>query len=89
MKKKYFFFKSTDKEKINTKCIIRFNNMYVMLYIRSCFINWLNLFNKEYMNSLKRIVTNKGGPPAISPLIKLDRPALICPPKKLLHLLTA
>lgn len=62
-KKIIFFFKSTDKEKINTKCIIRFNNMYVMLYIRSCLINWLNLFYKEYMNSLKRIVTNKRDPP--------------------------
>ena len=41
------------------------------------------------MNSLKRIVTNKGDPPPIAPLIKLDRPALICPPKNLLHLLTA
>lgn len=58
---KDFFFKSTDKEKINTKCIIRFD-MYVMLYIRSCLINWLNLFYKEIMNSLKRIVTNKGTP---------------------------
>ena len=58
---KDFFLKSTDKEKINTKCIIRFD-MYVMLNIRSCLIYWLNLFYKEIMNSLKRIVTNKGDP---------------------------